>query len=130
MDLFTAFATDEQREIEGAWFDVPGGDVRILVARSTNPVYTKAVVKAYEKYAKAPKNASTEKQQEADYIKVMAKHLLLGWENVVYKGKKMPHSEENAQTLLKMKDFRLFVQQCSDDFNAFKAANEEEVGNS
>jgi hypothetical protein len=130
MDIFSAFATDEQREIQGAWFDVPGGDARILVARSNNPIYTKAVVKAYEKYAKAPKNSTTEKQQEADYIRVMAQHLLLDWESVQYQGAALDYTKENAEMLLKIKDFRVFVQQCSDDFESFKVETEQEVGNS
>ncbi|MGL4808972.1 MAG: hypothetical protein ACRC4O_09550, partial [Giesbergeria sp.] len=77
MDIFSAFATDEKKEVEGAWFDVPGGDARIKVARSSNTRYAQAVVKAYEKYKNAPKNATTERQQEADYNRLLAQHILL-----------------------------------------------------
>lgn len=132
MDIFAAFATDETKENEGAWFDVPGGDARIKVARSSNPVYSKAVVKAFEKYTKAPKSnkAAIEAQQEAEYIRLMARYLLTDWENVKYKGESLPYSVENAEMLLKLRDFRLFVQTCSDDFDSFRIEVQEEVGNS
>lgn len=131
MDIFNSFATDEKKEVEGAWFDVPGGNASILVARSSNPKFSKAVVKAYEKYAKSPKNnPDVEKRQEADYIKVLAEHLLLGWKEIEYKGVPLEYSRANAEVLLAIKDFRQFVQQCSDDFDAFRLQQEEEVGNS
>lgn len=131
MDIFAAFATDEKKELEGAWFDVPGGDARILVARSNNPRYAKALVKAYEKYAKASKDSPTvEKQQENDYVRLLAEHILLGWEKVERNKKPLPYSKESAEELLRIKDFRQFVQKCSDDFDAYRVEVEEEVGNS
>ncbi len=131
MDIFKAFATDETKETQGAWFDVPGGDARVLVARSTNQKYNKAVLEAYEKYAKADKNSEeTRKQQEADFDRVIAQHLLLGWQKIEYKGKPMEYSVENACTLLAHRDFRMFVQKCADDFEAYRVEIEEHVGNS
>lgn len=129
MDIFAAFATDEKKEVEGTWFDVPGGDARIKVARSSNPVYAKEVVKAYEKFAKAPKNDQTEKQQDAEYKRLLAQHILLDWENLTFKGKTLPYSVQNAEMLLAIRDFRLFVQKCSDDFDAYRAEVEEDLGN-
>lgn len=129
MDIFAAFATDDKREVEGAWFDVPGGDARVKVARSSNPRYAKAVVKAYEKYAKAPKGETTERQQEAEYNKLLAQYILLDWENVSFKGEPLRYSHPMAEQLLQVRDFRLFVQQCSENFDAYRVEVEEEVGN-
>lgn len=131
MDIYAAFATDETKENEGAWFDVPGGDARVRVARSNNPTYSKALVKAYEKYTKASKanGDAIEKQQEEEYIKLIARHILTDWTNVKFKGKALPYSVENAEKLLKIRDFRIFVQKCADDFDAYRVEIEEEVGN-
>lgn len=130
MDIFAAFATDEKKEIEGAWFDLPGGDgARVLVARSNNPRYSKALVKAFEKYSKAPKGSIDEKKQEDEYISLLAEHILLGWEDIQFKGKPFAYSKENAATALRMKEFRLRVQEFSDTFEAYKAEIEEDVGN-
>jgi len=130
MDIFKAFATDETKEVEGAWFDVPGGDARVRVARSTNPKYARAVVDAYENLQKSklPK-AELEKKQEAAYTSLMATHLLVGWEGVQFKGKTLPYSQANAEMLLQIRDFRIFVVKCSEDFDAFRVEVEEEVGN-
>jgi hypothetical protein len=130
MDIFSAFATDEKREVEGAWFEVPGGDARIKVARSSNQRYAQAVVKAYEKYKNAPKNPHTERQQEADYTRLLAQYILVDWENVSFQGQELPYSVPSAEKLLSIRDFRVFVQKCSDDFDAFRVEQETETGNS
>lgn len=129
MDIFKSFATDEKREVEGAWFDVPGGDARIKVARSSNTRYAKAVVKAYEKFEKAAKNAHTERQQEQEYNRLLAQYILVDWENVEFQGQSLPYSIPSAEKLLQIRDFRLFVQKCSDDFDAYRAEQEEDLGN-
>lgn len=131
MDIFKSFATDEAKEVDGAWFDVPGGDARIKVARSNNPKYAKEVVKAYEKYQKVPKveDEIAERQQEAEYLKLLAKHILVGWEKIQFKGEELKYSVANAEMLLKIRDFRVLVQKCADDFEAFRVKQEEEVGN-
>lgn len=129
MDIFASFATDEKKEVEGAWFNVPGGDARIKVARSNNERFAKAVVKAYEKYEKAPNTPAKDAQQQAEYNQLLATYILLDWENVSFKGQALPYSIPSAQQLLSIKDFRMFVQKCADDFEAFKVEIEESVGN-
>jgi hypothetical protein len=129
MDIFAAFATDEKKEVEGAWFEVPGGDARIKVARSSNPRFAKAVVSAYEKYAKAPKNDKTTSQQDAEYNRLLAQYVLVDWENISFQKEPLPYSVSSAERLLTIREFRLFVQKCSDDFDSFRVEQEEEVGN-
>lgn len=129
MDLYSAFATDETKENEGAWFPVPGGDAEILVARSTNEPFMKAVSKAFEKYAKVADSLEVEARQEKEYRDLVARHVLKGWRNVQFRGTDYPYSFENARALMNIKDFRVFVKQCSDTFEAYKAEIETEVGN-
>ena len=106
-----------------------GGDSRIKVARSSNTRYAQAVVKAYEKFKNAPKNANTERQQEAEYTKLLAQYILVDWENISFQGQDLPYSVPSAEKLLSVRDFRLFVQKCSDDFDAFRVEQEVETGN-
>jgi len=130
MDIFTSFATDENREIEGAWFEMPGdATARIKVARSSNQRYAKAVVKAYEKYAKVKKSEALEAQQEAEYNRLLAQHILVDWEGLSFKGANTPYSVAAAEKFLQIRDFRSFVQKCSEDFDAFRVEAEVEVGN-
>lgn len=129
MDIFAHFATDEKKEIEGAWFDLPGDNGQILVARNTNEKYARAIVKAYERYKNA-KGVEAEKRQEREYIRLLAEHILVDWKDIEWKGQPLPYSTQNAEMVLAIKDFRIFVQKCSEDFEAFRVEVEEEVGKS
>lgn len=129
MDIFASFATDEKKEVDGAWFDVPGGDARIKVARANNPRFSAAVVKTYEKWKNAPKGEAATKQQDEEYNRLLAQYVLLDWENVSFKGSPLPYSVANAEKLLSIKDFRALVQKFADEIDAYRVEVSEEVGN-
>ena len=59
-------------------------------------------------------------------VKVIAKTILLGWENVKFKGEDLPYSLTNAEMLLGIKDFRREIVKLADDFDSFKAQKAEE----
>lgn len=127
MDIFSTYAVDEGKELNGTWMEV--GDSKFLVARAGNKHYVKMLGKMVETNQKAldRKDDAADALSDKIIIDVMAKTVLLGWENVSYQGQVMLYSEENAKTLLALKEFRREVMKLSDDFNSFKAQQEAEA---
>ena len=128
LDIFAQFATDETKEEDGIWVDI-GDDSEILVARAGNKKYGKMISKEYEKHKKLLdlKNEASEKKSEEVMIDVLAKTILLGWKNIMFKGEELPYSLDNAKMLLAVKDFRKLVAQYADDTEQYKVAVQEEV---
>jgi len=126
MDIFATYAVNEDLENNGTWMEV--GDARFLVARAGNKAYAKMFTKEYERNHKAleRKDDSADKLAEQIMIKVIAKTILLGWENVKFKGEDLPYSLANAEMLLGLKDFRREIVKLADDFDSFKAQKAEE----
>lgn len=130
MDIFSTYAVDETKEQSGTWMEV--GDAKFLVARAGNKSYVKLLGKEVEKNQKSldRKDEAADALSDKIMIDVLAETILLGWENVSYKGKPMEYSKVNAKELLSHKEFRREIMKLADDFNAFKAAQEaEEVKN-
>lgn len=128
MDIFATYAVNEDLENNGTWVEM--GDARFLVARAGNKAYSKMFTKEYERNQRAldRKDAAADELAERLMVKVIAKTILLGWENVKFNGVDMPYSVENAEKLLAIKDFRRDVMKMADDFDAYKAvkAGEDE----
>lgn len=128
MDIFATYAVNEDLENNGTWVEM--GDARFLVARAGNKAYSKMFTKEYERNQRAldRKDAAADELAERLMVKVIAKTILLGWENVKFSGVDMPYSVENAEKLLAIKDFRRDVMKMADDFDAYKAvkAGEDE----
>lgn len=120
MDIFSTYATDESKETEGVWQEI--GDAKFLIARSGNPNYVKKLSKLFEQNQKSleRKDDAADKLSEKLMVDVLAGTILLGWENVQFKGEALPYSHENAVKLLGVKDFRKQVVQLSDDFGSYK----------
>lgn len=127
MDIFNTYAVDETKELSGTW--QPLGDSEFLVARAGNKAYVKLLGKEVERNQKAldMKDEAADALSDQIMINVMAETVLLGWKNVKFKGEVMEYSKENARTLLTIKDFRREIAKFSEDFNAYKAAKEEEA---
>ena len=129
-DVFNELATDLSLEDNGSWFDM-GKGARVLVARSGNRAFSKALSKAVE----ANKQVLDAEDEHADLksdelmIDVVARTLLLGWEGISFKGAPMTYSAANAKTLLAVKDFRARVQGFANTFEAFKVKEELAQGN-
>lgn len=130
MDIFEAFATDEKREVEGAWFPL-SKTAKVLVARSGNDNYVAALRRKLE--ASGIDLTSTSKEDEAAaetvFIDVMAEALLLGWEGLRFQGVPITYSKESARKMLAIKDFRKKISDFAGSFEAFRAKAEAALGN-
>lgn len=129
LDIFAQFATDETLEENGTWFPI-GGGARVLVARSGNRKYAKLLTKEVERNKKALdlNDDAADKLSEEIMIGVIAETILLGWEDVSFKGEVLEYNVANAKKLLAVKDFRKAVAQFADDVSAFKFKETEEQG--
>ena len=129
LDIFAQYATDETLEENGTWFQI-GGGARVLVARSGNRKYGKMLTKEVERNKKELdlNDDAADKLSEEIMIAVIADTILLGWEDVTFKGKALEYSPANARKLLAIKDFRKAVAQFADDVSAFKFKETEEQG--
>lgn len=125
LDIFAQYATDETLENEGTF--VEHGDAKFLIARSGNRKYGKLLTALVEQNQQLldKKDEAADALSDKLMIEVMAKTVLIGWENVGYQGKVLPYSVENAKLLLGVKDFRRLVSKWADDIALFKAKKEE-----
>jgi hypothetical protein len=129
LDIFAQFATDETLEENGTWFPI-GGGARVLVARSGNRKYGKMLTKAVERNKKALdlNDDAADKLSEEIMISVLAETILLGWEDISFKGEVLEYNVANAKKLLAVKDFRKAIAQFADDVSAFKFKETEKQG--
>lgn len=135
LDIFETFATDETLEVEGKWHDLGSGS-RILVARQNNTNYLNVFSELYQEHGKAIEDGAAapegSKERKAGdkasldiNVATMARTILLGWENLTYKGKPLEYSVENAEMLLRIKDFRVLVFGLMTDIENFRQKQEE-----
>ena len=129
LDIFAQFATDETLEENGTWFQI-GGGARVLVARSGNRKYGKMLTKEVERNKKALdlNDDAADKLSEEIMISVLAETILLGWEDISFKGEVLEYNVANAKKLLAVKDFRKAIAQFADDVSAFKFKETEKQG--
>ena len=130
MDIFATFATDEVAESEGRWFPL-SKKAKVLVARTGNPNYIKALRQRMKDNQIDPEDNSDENEKLVTSLDVdtMAETILLGWKGLEYKGKALEYSKENAVTLLEVKDFRKRIGNIADSAESFRLKDEEEAGN-
>lgn len=130
MDIFSAFATDEKVELDGAWFNL-SKTAKVRVARAGNPNYLDLMRRKLEASGVDVEGTSKEDEEaaEAVVIEVMASTILLDWQGLEFKGSPMTYSHENARTLLAIKDFRVKVLGFARSFEAFKVKAEGAQGN-
>lgn len=126
MDIFSTYAVDESKEQNGTWMEV--GDAKFLVARAGNKAYVKQLGKEVERNQKSldRKDDAADALSDKIMVDVLADAILLGWENVSYKGEPLEYSKANAKMLLAHKEFRREIMKLADDFNAFKLQQEAE----
>lgn len=128
-DIFDAYATDENLENNGTLFPLGKGS-KVLVARAGNRKYSKALTKAVEtrRVELDAGDDTADAVSDQIMVDVLAETILLGWEDLSFKGVDMPYSLDNAKTLLRIKDFRKTVAGLSDQIEAFKMKREQETG--
>lgn len=128
LNIFATFATDEALETKGVWKNVRGA--RFLIARDSNPAYTKLLneqvqARAFDLEDQAEDGKAAQKVSEAILVDVMAQTILLGWEKVSFDGKtEVPYSKEAAAQALAVKDFRNVIVRLSSDIDNFLAKRE------
>lgn len=129
-DVFQELATDSNLEENGAVFPL-GGGATVLVARSDNKAYGKALTKAMEKYKSQldMEDDAADALSEQIMIDVIARTILLGWSNLSFKGEPLDYSVANAKKLLSVKEFRRRVMAFSNTFEAYKLKEEQAQGN-
>lgn len=134
VDLFAAFATDDVAEEQGVSTKIPGaGDTDFLIARSNNKSYNRIMqreAKKFDNILKSKGEAADTKAEEI-FIYVLARTVLLGWTGtILYAGEQLTYSRENAEKLLKHKDFRAALVSVSDNLETFKKVKDaEDEGN-
>lgn len=129
-DVFEEFATDEALEENGTWFEL-GKGAALLIARSGNRAYGKALAKAVEKNRVALdfEDEAADKLSDEIMVDVLARTILLGFRNLSFQGKPAEYSLEKAKEMLAVKDFRKRVIAYSDNFEAYKVKQEAKQGN-
>jgi hypothetical protein len=129
LDIFSEFATDEQLEDQGAWQTLKGS-TKLLVARANNRAYGRLLSELVEKHSEQLNNGTPEADALSDklMVQVIAKTVLKGWENLVYKGKALAYNTANAEMVLSHADFRRRVLELANNREAYKAKLEVEQG--
>lgn len=123
-------ATDESAELNGKW--VPfGADAKLRVARAGNSNYLRTLARLLDEAGLdlTKNDPDTEARADAILVTALATDVLLGWENLLLKGKVMEYSMENAKTLLGVREFRRRVEALASDFNNFRLKTEAAQGN-
>jgi hypothetical protein len=128
MDIFKEFATDLAKEEDGVEVDIGSGAV-LKLARTGTKAYNKLVNKLFtaNKRVLDLKNDAANTLSDNLMAEVMAKTVLKGWSGIEEDGKELPYSVENAQRLLRIKDFRALVLEKAGDMTNYKTAVEEEI---
>lgn len=126
LDVFATYATDESAELAGVW--QPLGDAKLLIARSGNRNYVRALTKSVEAHQNLLNDESEEANKLSDKLmaEVIGDTILLDWENLGYKGAPLAYSKDNARLLLAHKDFRAKVMQLAENVEAYRAKVEAE----
>ena len=126
-DIFANFATDEKAELEGRVVPYTA-DSSFVVARAGNKNYNRLLSNLWKrnKVALDAKGDAAEALSDRLLVEIIAKTILLGWTNIKFQGADLPYSVENAQKLLSIKDFRKYIVELSNDFEAFKQEEEAE----
>lgn len=132
MDLLD-YATDPQLEEEGAWVPMDS-ETKLLVARFENPKFRKMRERLSTPIAKARGRAGLTKEDGKNILnKCMAKHLLLGWQNLCVGGEIIPYSPEKCLALLqdrRLQDFKELVLGISQNLEHYRLESlEEDSGN-
>ena len=128
MAKLSSVRVDQQKATQGIWVDYEQG-IRLLIGRSRNPNYDKFLQDKMSASAKSAngKVSYSEEEIEELVLEGMARHVLLGWENVEDEG---PYTPERGIELFKnpeFADFYLFVKMISNNTERFRVQAVEVV---
>lgn len=107
LDVFEAYATNEDAEENGVWFPISEG-AELLIARDGNDECERLVERLMLENADklAAGGDLAKKAQREIEIEVTAATILKGWKELKYKGEVIEYNEANARMVLQHKDFR------------------------
>lgn len=130
LDIFEAYATDEDAENNGRWFPLgKGGHVK--VARTGNENYSKL----FKKLVEAKEADLNEGGPAADalaneiLLQVESQTVLVDWKGIGFQGKQVEYSPEMAKTMLGVKDFRRKINALAGSFENYRIREEQQAGN-
>lgn len=137
MDIFKAFATNKRAEAEGrelvlvqpkeASGETPAVEkTALLIARKGNANYKAYLSKALQENQAMlnTKTPDAEVLAQGIFRDAAARHLLIGWTNVTFKGSVTPYSVEAAREMLELDDFNALVDSFAGDMANYR---DEEV---
>lgn len=135
VDIFTAFGVDKKKALQGAAMKL--GATTLYVAKANNKNFAIASSEGFAKLMFAfPKKEDRQGDlyQEAHrkmMLDAMAETLLVGWDNLMFKGKLYEkYDSKTARELLELDDFAEAIQLfASDRSNYAPELTEEEVKN-
>lgn len=129
MDLYQHFATDEQKEVEGAWIPL-SETARIRIARMGNPQYAACV----KRLALPFRSGGVLDEDIPDSVwkqitrEAAAETILVDWEGVTRDGEPLPYSKEEALKLLTArKDFYGLVLTAAQNMDNFRVRAQKQL---
>lgn len=133
MDVFKQFATSDDKELNGTIVEIEKG-VTLTVARHANRRYNRRIIKLFQEHADVlntqaedgPEKDAADAMSDMVMAQLYAETVLLGWNGLEYKGKPIEYSRENAEMMLRHREFRNFVEGHARNVDNFKLAFEEE----
>jgi hypothetical protein len=128
MDLFTQFQTDEQAEVEGVWVPL-STTARLKIARIGNARHPACLKRISTPHVRPGMRMSDIDDEMFDKLtrEAMAESILVGWENILWKGEVLPYSKENALRVLQVKDFFTLVLTAANSIEHFRVARIAEL---
>lgn len=110
-DLFEAFATDTEKEMEGVWKTVRG--IQVKVARVTNDRFAREYQALPPEIQDQIDNGTLPEEQAREvFADLMSKAILVDWAGLSLGGEEIPYSQEKAKEFLSredLKDFRRII---------------------
>ncbi len=126
-DIFYDFTTDTELEVNGVWKTIRGG-AKLLVARFGNDKFVRECDKLREQNREALANDDDAAKDLWAKLRrgAMAKYILVGWEDITFKGEPVPYSVDKAAEFLERKDFSAVVEAIAIDMDNYKVKQEAE----
>lgn len=130
-DIRKLYATNVNKETEGAWSQDLGDGMRLKVARLKNPNFRKLYQRLTKPYERQIRNRTLDDTTENSILaQCLAKTVLLGWEKLVLDGEELPYSTDAALKILndsELADFRDLVVDLSSDAELFREEHLEQA---
>ena len=127
-DLADEFDSDPDREKDGVWEDL-GNNARVLVASTESPRYREAFANIGRATRRRIDRGVLSDDEDAALMSgILAKTILLDWENLSVKGETIPYSTENAMKYLRdFPKFRRYITELASEEARFRHEEREDA---